>query len=96
MVYLIHFNTRLAHAQHYMGSTDSLKRRLAEHASGNGSRLMQVIGQAGITWQLARTWDGGRTMERKLKRQKHGPRLCPICRKESERICLENKPNTNT
>ncbi len=77
-VYLLHFNTRLAHAGHYMGSTDSLKRRLAEHRSGNGSRLMQVIGQLGIEWQLAKTWPGGRREERQLKRQKHGPRLCRL------------------
>ncbi len=79
MVYLIHFNTPLFHAKHYMGSTDSLKRRLAEHRSGNGSRLMEVITEKGIGWQLAKTWPGGRAEERKLKRQKHGPRLCPIC-----------------
>lgn len=82
IVYLIHFNEPLAHAQHYMGWTTNLKARLAAHAKGNGARLMEVISQKGITWRLARTWRGGRDLERRLKAQHHGPRLCPICKKE--------------
>ena len=78
-VYLLHFATKLAHAQHYLGSTDDLEARLARHRSGNGARLMQVITEQGITWQLARTWPGGRKQERDLKRYKAAPRLCPIC-----------------
>lgn len=81
MVYLIHFDEKLKHAQHYLGSTDNLEQRLERHRSGNGARLMEVIMQAGITWQLARTWEGGRDVEKRLKRQKNSPRLCPICNK---------------
>jgi predicted GIY-YIG superfamily endonuclease len=80
-VYLIHFNEKLAHAQHYMGWTTNLQERLHAHETGNGSRLMEVVNDAGITWQLARTWAGGRDLERKLKAQKNGPRFCPICSK---------------
>ena len=28
---------------------------------------------------LARTWEGGRTEERKLKRRHNSPKLCPLC-----------------
>ena len=78
-VYLIHFNRPLAHAHYYMGWTTNLEKRLAAHETGNGSRLMEVITQAGIPWRLARTWRGSRSLERRLKNQKNGPRLCPIC-----------------
>jgi hypothetical protein len=86
-VYLIHFdrqignpNTPHGQAQHYLGYTKDLDVRLARHASGNGARRMEVIAaERGIAWQLARTWTGDRALERRLKHQKNGPRLCPIC-----------------
>lgn len=78
-VYLIHFETKLAHAQHYLGSTDDLEARLACHRQGNGARLMEVVTEQGIAWRLARTWPGGRNQECALKRYKKSPRLCPIC-----------------
>jgi hypothetical protein len=40
---------------------------------------MEVINDAGITWQLARTWPGGRDRERAIKNRHEAPRLCPIC-----------------
>jgi hypothetical protein len=40
---------------------------------------MQVITQAGITWQLVRTWPGGRSRERAIKDRHEAPRLCPLC-----------------
>jgi predicted GIY-YIG superfamily endonuclease len=78
-VYLIHFEEPLAHAQHYLGFTDDLLTRLEQHRKGNGSRLMQVVGERGIDWILARTWQGSRKLERKLKNRKNSPRLCTIC-----------------
>lgn len=81
MVYLLHFERRYHHAGHYMGWTTNLEERLKAHASGNGSRLVDVVTEAGIGWELARVWAGGRELERKLKAQHHGPRLCPICQK---------------
>jgi predicted GIY-YIG superfamily endonuclease len=83
VIYLIHFDTPYKHARHYMGYTDDLQARLERHAQGNGSRLMQVIMENGITWRLARTWDGDRHLERKLKNQKNSPRLCPICQEHA-------------
>lgn len=41
---------------------------------------MEVVTERGIGWDLSRTWPGGRQEERRLKRQKHSPRLCPLCR----------------
>ena len=83
-VYLIHFDRPYKHAQHYLGSTSNLKRRLQEHREGHGGRLMAVITQAGITWRLARTWEGGHVLERRFKRWHGGKKLCPICWQELE------------
>jgi predicted GIY-YIG superfamily endonuclease len=85
IVYLLHFAEKLHHAQHYLGSADDLEARLACHRSGNGARLMEVINEHGIPWQLARTWPGDRTLERRLKRRKEGRRLCPICNPRAAR-----------
>lgn len=81
-VYLIHFDSPYYHARHYIGYTTDLARRLDDHRSGNGARLIEVITNAGITWRLARTWpDAGRDFERHLKRTyKNAPKLCPLCR----------------
>jgi predicted GIY-YIG superfamily endonuclease len=82
LVYLLHFDTPYYHAQHYLGSTVDLARRLQQHAWGTsygGARLLEVINQAGIAWHLVRTWDGGRALERELKNRKNGRLLCPLC-----------------
>ena len=77
--YLIHFDRRYEHAGHYLGWTPDLDKRLAAHREGRGARLMEVITAAGIGWHVARTWTGGRTLERALKDQHAAPRLCPDC-----------------
>ncbi len=86
-VYLLHFSSPISPdhtAQHYLGSTDNLSRRLAEHRAGRGARLCEVALERGIGFVLARTWTGDRRTERKLKRRKEGPRLCPICNRRHE------------
>ena len=87
-VYLIHFEQPIGdlsnprgQAQHYLGFTEDLEARLEAHRTGNGSRLMEVVTEAGIDWTLARTWEEGRDLERQLKNQHNSPRLCPICRR---------------
>jgi predicted GIY-YIG superfamily endonuclease len=82
-VYLLHFNTPYYHARHYIGVAEDLKRRLTIHALGKGARLMEVITSAGITWQLARTWQGNRKLERRLKNRKEASLLCPLCSGEA-------------
>ncbi len=89
-VYLLHFKEPLAHGlipsgkpmvtQHYVGFTNDLIGRLLDHADGHGARLLQVVRERGIDFQLARTWDGaGRGFERQIKNCKNTPRLCPVC-----------------
>ena len=81
-VYLLHFDQPYKHARHYTGWTDDLAARLARHAAGDGARLLAVVHAAGITWQLARTWEGPRARERQLKRQGGASRHCPLCRQD--------------
>jgi predicted GIY-YIG superfamily endonuclease len=79
VVYLLHFDRPYHHAAHYTGWTTNLLHRLEIHETGHGARLLAVIVQAGIGWQLARTWPGTRTTERALKRQGGASRRCPLC-----------------
>ena len=88
-VYLIHFDRPIGdlsnprgQARHYLGFTEDLQSRLQAHRSGNGARLMEVISEMGIGWKLARTWQGDRDVERRLKDQHNSPRLCPICQRK--------------
>ena len=79
-VYLLHFGKPLAHARHYLGTALDVGQRFDEHVGGSGSPLVRAVVAAGIPVVLARVWKrGGRTFERRLKRGKNVPRLCPIC-----------------
>jgi predicted GIY-YIG superfamily endonuclease len=78
-IYLLHFAKPYKHARHYLGWAQHLEARLEHHRAGTGARLMQVVREAGIDWEVSRTWEGDRNLERKLKQRKESPRLCPIC-----------------
>ncbi len=85
-VYLIHFDRPLGdldnprgQARHYLGYSDDLQARLARHREGNGAAIMAAVARAGIDWTVARTWNGDRGLERRLKKGHNSPRLCPIC-----------------
>jgi hypothetical protein len=84
-VYLLHLDRPIGDAgnprgfaSHYTGWTLDLPARLVEHAAGRGARLMEVAGELGIGWQLARVWSGPRALERSLK-QRGAARRCPVC-----------------
>lgn len=69
--------------RHYIGYTDNLEQRMHEHVMGSkGARLLQVVRDAGISFHVARTWEGDRKLERKLKKRKNAKYLCPECEKE--------------
>lgn len=84
MVYLIHLEQKLAHAQHYLGFVEKdLNKRIARHKSGQGAKMLRAANQAGIKWEVVRTWpDGDRTFERSLKNRKNTRCLCPTCTKK--------------
>jgi hypothetical protein len=85
-VYLIHFAQPIGNAAsprgqagHYLGTAYDLNRRLAQHRVGTGAAIMRAVCERGIPFFVARTWPGGRRLERQLKRHKNSPRLCPAC-----------------
>jgi len=79
-IYLLHFDRPYKHAKHYLGYTDDLESRLERHRAGNGARLVEVITQAGIGFVVARTWEGDKHLERKLKNRGSSVRFCLICK----------------
>jgi predicted GIY-YIG superfamily endonuclease len=85
MIYILHFDVPYYHARHYVGfcADNSLERRLEQHRSGNGARLMAAIELAGIEWTVALTHPGDRKFERRLKRAKNTRRFCPLCRDQA-------------
>lgn len=84
-VYLIHIEPGYGHADHYCGSTPRYRlwTRMREHADGYGSNLCHYARAAGSVLILARTWDGLRGEERRVKARPRGSRglrrYCPVC-----------------
>ena len=80
-VYLIHLEAPVRHATHYIGWTPGeVTARLVTHRAGRGSRMLAAVAAAGIGFDVVRTWPGGRLEERRIKRMRMAPRLCPTCR----------------
>jgi predicted GIY-YIG superfamily endonuclease len=70
IVYLLHFERSYRHARHYIGFTQNLEQRLAEHRAGRGSALVAAAIADGIDFQLAAigTTSGACTAERTPER----------------------------
>ena len=100
-VYLIHLDTPLAHASHYLGYTslESAEDRLKRHKSGSGARLLAAANKQDITYSIVRTWEckdwrEARSLERQLKKQKNSSKLCPVCR-GGKPDCKKSSSNAN-
>lgn len=81
VVYLLHFERPYKHAQHYVGFCERLAgvdTRIEYHANGRGSRLMAVVSQAGIGFDIVRLWRGTRSDERRLHNAQSRA-YCPVC-----------------
>lgn len=89
-VYLLHFDQPIAPGrhttQHYVGHAEDLARRIQAHTrgryngGGNGcAKLCAVAAERGIRFTVARLWRGGYEVEQRLKNQKNGRCICPIC-----------------
>jgi hypothetical protein len=86
LVYELHFDQPIGDpenpkgwAQHYIGHTTDLDRRMGEHRRGSDAAIMRAVGEAGIGWHVVRTWPGTRDTERQIKLLRSGRRLCPEC-----------------
>lgn len=86
-LYIIHFEPAYKHARHYMGfsSLSDVKTRFDRHRRGQGARLVAVAVAAGCKLRLFVIKRGTRTEERRLKRNSHSSRWCPICSKGRKR-----------
>lgn len=84
-VYLLHFDAPFGHARHYLGWASNLDARLEHHERGTGANLLRHVRAAGIGWSLARTWQGDRHLERRLKNRGGAARVCPVCKQEITR-----------
>ncbi|NCS47556.1 MAG: hypothetical protein EWV49_21880 [Microcystis aeruginosa Ma_QC_Ch_20071001_S25] len=100
-VYLLHYLGEIGdttkptgYAQHYLGSTRrSLKQRLAEHAAGRGAKITAAFARQNIDFICVRTWNGGRTVERYLKRVTSRPSLSFV---QSQRPSIRQPDGGNT
>jgi hypothetical protein len=66
-------------ARYYIGhSAPDVDRRLAQHGTSEGARLLEVqVKERGGTFRQVRTRSGGREVEYRLKNGHEGHRLCP-------------------
>lgn len=85
-IYLIHFDDKIgpkdnsrSMAQHYLGWSSDLDKRLDRHRLGQGSSIMRFVEQSGVPWKVTKVWEGTRDDERALKNQKNIKRYCPMC-----------------
>ena len=84
MIYILHFEKKYFHAQHYVGYTKNPIRRFKEHFNGQqrSSPLLRAVLKAGIKIEVALLKSGTRKDERKIKNRKKVRELCPICIKQ--------------
>lgn len=79
-VYLIHLNTPIGRAQHYVGWALIATERLKDHLAGRGGRLLQVANSRDIAYQIVRVWEpADRRFERRVKNYSGARWLCPVC-----------------
>jgi predicted GIY-YIG superfamily endonuclease/GNAT superfamily N-acetyltransferase len=91
MLYILHLDSKLAHTQHYCGSTKNLKQRLTAHALGRAARYTQVLAERQIEWRLGGLFQCNHAVMRRLERViKDNHRIAKFCE-----ICTE-RPSTLT
>ncbi len=100
IVYLLHLDSPLAHARHYVGySTNghTLKRRLAHHERGTANcSFTNALHKAGIGFKLARTFKGvDRSYERALKNTHKVKSVCLICNPKAPKTYQPKCLHTN-
>lgn len=84
-LYILHLKEKLAHAQHYCGSTKHLRQRLAAHAQGRAARFTEVLAERNIDWTLGGLYQCNhavmRRLERTIKDNHRISRFCEVCDK---------------
>lgn len=83
-LYILHFQIRYKHAQHYIGITNNVAERNKRHIAGDAARLTQILKENKInfTMYILAEFDDytdAHNHEKKLKRMGGGRRNCPYC-----------------
>lgn len=83
-VYLLHYERQLGRAQHYLGASRDMFKRIDNHRKGNGARMPAAFARAGIEFELARIWiamegENPFYFERRIKQRHNSRQWCPIC-----------------
>lgn len=83
-VYLLHFDSGVGNAKHYLGWSVNIGRRLLLHQQGKSRvALTREAAKRGIEMQVVRVWEQeSRETERRLKNFKNSARMCPVCNPE--------------
>jgi predicted GIY-YIG superfamily endonuclease len=82
-IYLIHYESKLAHSQHYLGWTTNLGKRIELHNDGKATVPMtRAFAEAGIAISGVSWCEGDRNGERKLKKWNKSRQLCSFCKNE--------------
>lgn len=83
MIYLIHFDTKLHHTQHYLGWVEhDLEKRFKLHCSGGGAKILRRCNEMGIDYKIVATFEGDRNLERLIKKRKNLKSICPCCKEK--------------
>src|SRR5438132_1670685 len=85
--YTLHFHRPIGPehqaTQHYHGWSLDSRRRIVEHAKGQGSILTRLALELGIGFDVVSIEPGTPADERRRKNRGGGSRTCGICRGES-------------
>lgn len=81
-VYIIHFDKKYKHCQHYIGfTTIGVKNRIAKHKAGNGAALLRALNTHGVSYNVSVIFPNvPQEFEFKLKSWKNSKKICPICK----------------
>jgi predicted GIY-YIG superfamily endonuclease len=78
--YLLHFERAVHGAQHYLGWSVDITRRVHTHLSGRGARLVRQALRAGVGVELVRVWPAADRRQERLLKVRAPKRYCPKCR----------------
>lgn len=78
--YLLHFDRKVHGAQHYLGYSVHITRRLRQHLDGAGARLVRQALRAGIGVELVRVWATADRQQERVLKVRTPKSYCPKCR----------------
>jgi predicted GIY-YIG superfamily endonuclease len=78
--YLLHFDGSVHGAQHYLGWSVNIVRRVRLHLGGRGARLVRQALKAGLAIELVRVWPAMSLHEERVLKKRAPKRYCPRCR----------------